>query len=118
METFSLLPTASLLCALEKDGYAKLVLLAIGVSVVGRFSNSGTGIDALRGLGDGDALVDLRSGGVEALSTLRDDRLDLCLFSFDLGVSGSLSRSLSLTFEGIVRDAERCKELEDAPSEV
>lgn len=69
-----------------------------------RLSDSGTGIDALRGLGAGDVLVDLRSGGVEALSTLRDDRLDLCLdFSFDLGVSGSLSLSLSLGFEGMVR---------------
>ena len=53
-------------------------------------------------------LVDLPSGGVEALSTLRDDRLGLCLdFSFDLGVSESLSLSLSLGFEGMARDAER-----------
>lgn len=52
-------------------------------------------------------LVDLRPG-VEALSTLRDDRLDLCLdFSFDLGVSGSFSLSLSLGFEGMVMDGER-----------
>lgn len=59
-------------------------------------------------------LVDLRSGGVEALSLLRVDRFDLCLdFSFDLGVSGSLSLSLSLSFEGIVRDGERCEELDD-----
>lgn len=108
MTTFSLLPIASLLCALEKDGYAKLVLLAIRESVVGRLSNSGIGIDALRGLGAGEVLVDLRSGGVEALSTLRDERLGLCLdFSFDLGVSESLSLSLSLGFEGMVRDAER-----------
>ena len=62
-------------------------------------------MDALRGLGAGDALVDLRSGGVEDLSTLRDDRLDLCLdFSLDFGVSGSLSFSFSLVFEGMVRD--------------
>ena len=58
--------------------------------------------------------MDRRSGGVEALSLLRDDLLDLCLvFSFDLGVSGSLSLSLSLIFEGIVRDAGRCEELDD-----
>ena len=104
MTTFSLLPTASLLCALENDGYAKLVLLAVGESVVRRLSNSGIGIDALLGLGAGEVLVDLRSGGVEALSTLRDDRLDLCLdFSLDLGVSESLSLSLSLSFEGMLR---------------
>lgn len=53
-------------------------------------------------MGAGEALLDLRSD-VEALSTLRDDRLDLCLdFSFDLGVSGSLSLSLSLGFEGMM----------------
>ena len=110
LTTFSLLPTASLLCALENDGYAKLDLLAIGESVVGRLSNSGTGIDDLRALGAGDVLVDLRSGGVEALSPLWDDRLDLCLVSrgfFDFGVSESLSLSLSLTFEGMVRGVER-----------
>lgn len=108
MTTFSLLPTASLLCALENDGYAKLVLLAAGESVVRRLSNSGIGIDALRGLGAGEVSVDLRSGGVEALSTLRDERLDLCLdFSFDLGVSESLSLSLSFNFEGMVRGRRR-----------
>lgn len=105
MTTCSLLPTVSLLCALENDGYAKLGLLARAESAVGRLSSSGTGMDALLGLGAGDALVDLRSGGVEDLSTLRDDRLDLCRdLSFDLGVSGSLSLSLSLNFEGMVID--------------
>ena len=74
---------------------------------MGRLSDSGTGIDALRGLGAGEVLGDLCSGGVEALSTLRDDRFDLCLgFSFDLGVSESLSLSLSLGFEGMVRGAD------------
>ena len=78
-------------------------------SAVVRLSNSGTGIDALLGLGAGEVLVDLRSGGVEALSLLRDDRFDLCLdLSFDLGVSESLSLSLSLGLEGMVRDTERC----------
>ena len=75
------------------------------MSGAGRFSDSYTGIDALRGLGAGEVSVDLRSGGVEALSTLRDERFDLCLaFSLDFGVSGSLSLSLSLslTFEGMV----------------
>ena len=73
------------------------------MSVVGRLSDSYTGIDALRGLGAGEVSVDLRSGGVEALSTLRDERFDLCLgFSLDFGVSGSLSLSLSLTFEGMM----------------
>lgn len=86
---------------------------------MGRFSKSGIGIDALRGLGAGDALVDLRSGGVEALSTLRDDRLDLCLdFSVDLGISGFLSLSLFFGLEGMVRGAERCKELDDALGEL
>ena len=108
MTTFSLLPIASLLCALEKDGYAKLVLLGIGESVAECLSESGTGIDALRGLGAGEVLVEVRAGGVEALSVLRDDLLDLCLdFSFDLGVpeplafSLSLSRSLSFILEGM-----------------
>lgn len=118
MTAFSLVPTASLLCALENDGYAKLVLLARGESVVGRLSSTGTGIDALLGLGAGDVLADLRSGGVKALSTLRDDRLDLCLdLSFDLSVSGSFSLSLSLVFEGMVGDAERCA-LDDALGEL
>ena len=87
----------------------------MGDSVIGRLSISGTGIDALRGLGAGDVLMDLRSGGVETLSTLRDDRLDLCFdLSFDLGVSGSFSLSLSLSFEGMLR----CKELDDALAEL
>ncbi len=65
-------------------------------------------------------LVDLRSGGVEALSTLRDDRLDLCLdLSFDLGVSGSLSLSLSLGFEGMVREIRKDgRSLDDALAEL
>ncbi len=86
----------------------------MGESVVERLSSSGIGMDALRGLGAGEVLVDLRSGGVEALSTLRDDRLDLCLgFDFDLGVSGSLSLSLSFTFEGMLR-LEGCGETRGA----
>ena len=55
-------------------------------------------------------LVDLRSGGVEGLSGLCDDRLDLCLDSrlfFDLGVSEPTSFSFSLSFEGMVRGVER-----------
>ena len=55
-------------------------------------------------------LEDLRSGGVEALSALWEDRLDLCLESrlfFDLGVSEPTSFSLSLSFEGMVRGVER-----------
>ena len=51
--------------------------------------------------------MDLRSGGVEALSPLWDDRLDLCLESrlfFDLGVSEPSSFSFSLSFEGMVKD--------------
>ena len=50
-------------------------------------------------------LEDLRSGGVEVLSPLWEDRLDLCLESrlfFDLGVSDPTSLSFSLNFEGIV----------------
>ena len=50
-------------------------------------------------------LEDLRSGGVEGLSPLWEDRLDLCLESrlfFDLGVSEPTSLSFSLSFEGMV----------------
>ena len=53
--------------------------------------------------------MDLRSGGVEALSPLWEDRLDLCLESrlfLDLGVSEPRSLSLSLNFEGMVRGVE------------
>lgn len=58
--------------------------------------------------------MDLLASGVEALSTLRDDLLDLCLdFSFDFGVSLFLSLSFSVGFEGIVTDAERCEGLSD-----
>ena len=73
---------------------------------MGRLSDSGTGMDALRGLGAGEVLVDLRSGGVEALSPLWEDRLDLCLESrlfLDLGVSEPNSFSFSLSFEGMVK---------------
>ena len=102
-----------------------------------RLSNSGTGIDARLGFAAGDVLVDLRSGVVEALSTFRDDRFDLCLdfsldlvvsgslslslsrdFSLDLGVSESLSLSLSLIFEGMSKDEEACEKLKDALGEV
>ena len=77
---------------------------------MGRLSSSGIGMDALRGVGAGEVLVDLRSGGVDDLSPLWDDRLDLCLdFSLDLGVSEVLSLSLSFTFEGMVRGGERCE---------
>ena len=81
----------------------KLVLLGKDESDVGRLPSPGMGIDVLRGLGAGEVLADLRSSGVEALSALRDDLLDLCLgLSFDVGVSRSLSLSLSLTFEDMV----------------
>ena len=55
-------------------------------------------------------LEDLRSGGVEALSPLWEDRLDLCLESrlfLDLGVSEPASFSFSLSLEGMVREVER-----------
>ena len=58
-------------------------------------------------------LVDLRSGGVEALSPLWEDRLDLCWWClesrlfFDLGVSEPASFSFSLNLEGMVRGVER-----------
>ena len=66
--------------------------------------------------------MDLRSGGVEALSPLWEDRLDLCLESrlfFDLGVSEPSSFSFSLSFEGMVRGVERDgMRLEDGLSKV
>ena len=89
---------------------------------MGRLSDSGTGMDALRCLGAGEVLEDLRSGGVEALSPLWEDRLDLWLESrlfLDLGVSEPTSFSFSLSFEGMVRGVERyAMGLEDALSKV
>jgi len=74
---------------------------------VSRLSRSGTGIDALRFVVTGEGLRELLSGGVEALSFLRKDLEDLWRdFSFDLGVSGSLFRSFSAGFEGIVKCGE------------
>ena len=58
--------------------------------------------------------MDLRSGGVEVLSALWEDRLDLCFESrlfFDLGVSEPTSFSFSLSFEGMVRREERWDEV-------
>ena len=54
--------------------------------------------------------MDLRSGGVAALSPLWEDRLDRCFESrlfFDFGVSEPSSFSFSLSFEGMVRGVER-----------
>ena len=67
----SLLPTSSLLCAFEKEGYGKLVLLPRGEAEESPLSTSGTGKDALLLEVAGDVLVEPRSGGVAALSTLR-----------------------------------------------
>lgn len=67
----SLLPTASLLCSFEKEGYGRLVLLPSGEADESCLSSSGTGIDALLLVVVGDGLVEPRSGGVAALSTLR-----------------------------------------------
>lgn len=80
-------------------------MLPSGESTVGRRSVSGTGIDALR-FEAGEVLVDLRSGGVDAFPALRDEPDDLWRgFSLDLGVSESLSRSLSRGLEGMAEDA-------------
>lgn len=98
MPTFSLLPTASLLCALEKDGYGKLVLLALGETDEALGSTSGTGMDVLRLVG---VLGEVRVA--EDLSRsldedLRADREDLCRFS-----RGTLSLSASRVLdEGMV----------------
>jgi len=107
--TFSLLPTASLLCALEKDGYGRLVLLPFGEMEDTRRSNSGIGSEDLRLVGGG-LWLELRSGVVEVLGwsfdeDFRDDREDRCRgLSLDFGVSTSLSFSrTSRTFEGILK---------------
>ena len=95
MPTFSLLPTASLLCALEKDGYGKLVLLALGEADEARGSTSGTGMDVLRlvgVLGEVRIVEDLRRSLDE---DLRVDREDLCRFS-----RGTLSFSASRVLDG------------------
>jgi len=77
LTTLSRLPTASLLCAFEKLGYGKLVLLAFGgVDEALRFS-SGTGIEVRRlvgGLGVVRVVEDLRRSLDEVL---RDERVDL-----------------------------------------
>ena len=100
---FSLLPTASLLCAFENAGYATLLLLPRGECEDFVLSISGTGMEALLLEATGDVLEDRRSGGVDAFSTFREDLEDLWrVFSFDLGVSASLSRSFSRGFEGIL----------------
>jgi hypothetical protein len=100
----SLLPIASLLCALENEGYGRLVLLPRGEADEPPSSSSGTGSDVLLLVVVGEGLVERRSGGVTALSALRA-REDLWRgLSFDLvGVSGSFSFSLSRGFaEGMM----------------
>ena len=111
--TFSLLPTASLLCALEKDGYGRCVLLPLGEIEGIRRSSSGIGNEDLRLVGGG-LWLEMRSGVAELLGwsfdeDLRDDREDRCLdLSFDLGVSASLSLSrTSRAFEGMLKALKR-----------
>lgn len=89
---------ASLLCAFEKDGYGKLVLLADGVAGLedDLRSSCGFGKEFLRVFG-GDVIVALRSGRVGDLSAsfeddFRIDRLDLRRV-LSLGLDGSASRS-------------------------
>lgn len=103
MTTFSLLPTASLLCAFENEGYGKLVLLPSGEFDSVLLSTSGIGTDDRR-LVVGESVVELRSSVGDVLSTsLRDERIDLWRgLSLDLGESASRSFSLSRIFEGIV----------------
>jgi len=93
---------------LENEGYGRLVLLPKGEFDVFSFAESVAGIDALRFVVVGEVLVERRSGGVDALSTLREGREDLWrVLSLDLGVSGSRSRSFSRGLEGIAVDVRR-----------
>lgn len=73
MATFSRLPIASLLCALEKDGYGRLVLLAFGETEGPRRSNSGIGSEDLRLAREGGLWLELRSGVAEVLTWSFDD---------------------------------------------
>ncbi len=108
MATFSRLPIASLLCAFEKDGYGRLVLLPFGELEETRRSNSGIGSEDLRIARGGGLWLQLRSGVAIVLTwsfddDFRDDLEDLWRgLSFDLGVSPSRSLSFSRTFEGIL----------------
>ena len=98
-----MLPTASLLCALEKDGYGRLVLLALGEADEGRCSTSGIGMEVRRlvgVLGEVRVVEDLRRSLED---DLRVDREDLCRFS-----RGSLSLSPSRVFdEGMVDERKK-----------
>ena len=94
MTTFSRLPTASLLCALEKEGYGKLVLLAFGDADEDLRSSSGMGMDVRRlegVLGEVSVVEDFRRS-LEV--DLRTEREDLCRFS-----RGILSLSASRVFD-------------------
>ena len=63
---------ASLLCALEKDGYGRLVLLPFGDIGDTLRSNSGMGNDDLRLVGGG-VWLELRSGVAEIFACSFDD---------------------------------------------
>ena len=77
-------------------------MLAIGDSEGVARSDFDSGTEALR-LVEGELLVALGSGGVDAFLALWEEREDLWrCFSFGLGESGSLSRSFSRSFVGIL----------------
>ena len=105
---FSLLFTASLLCALEKDGYGRLVRLPFGEMDVVRRCSSGTGMDVCR-RGAESPRTELRSSAPVSSSSARSFAGAPCLVLPDLcrrrslgsdrGESRSPARSLSL--EGI-----------------
>lgn len=97
MTTLSLLPTASLLCAFEKLGYGRLILLAPGDDEEALRSSSGMGTDVRRfgGVFGVVRVVEDLSRSLE--DDLRVDLVDLCRLCL-----GAASLSLSLALEGML----------------